>query len=92
MVLALIVATLADIGLAILLVAVSGFILQGVNNQGAMQPEAALLVLMVGFALAAPAVAWVLRSRQSNPKITLAIAYGPLIVAATLLLVEPIFV
>lgn len=58
----LVLITLADLGLAVLLVAVSGFILQGVNNTGPM-PGATLYVLFILGCLAAPALAWLLQGR-----------------------------
>lgn len=90
MVAALIVATVADFALALLLIAVSGFVLQGVNNEGAMMPEAVLFMLMVGFCIAAPGIGWALR--RTSPRITLAVAYGPLAVAAAVLLLEPMLI
>ena len=89
MVAALIVATVADVALALLLIAVSGFVLQGVNNEGAMMPEAILFTLMIGFCLAAPGIGWGLR--RARPRIALAVAFGPLAVAAAGLLLEPMF-
>lgn len=89
---ALIVATVADLGLAVLLIGVSGFILQGVNNQGPMMPEAIFLVLMIGLCLAAPAAAWFLRARQTSAHAVLAIGYAPLAIAALFLIAEPLFV
>jgi hypothetical protein len=88
---ALILATVADLALAALLVAVSGFVLQGVNNTGPMMPEAALLVGMIVLCLLAPVAAWVLRARAAGPAAVLGAACAPLALAAAALLVEPLF-
>ena len=89
MVAALILATVADLALALLLIAVSGFVLEGVNNEGAMMPEAILFALLIGFSVAAPGIGWALR--RTSPTISLVVAYGPLAIAAAVLLVEPMF-
>lgn len=90
MVAALVLATVLDLGLGLLLVATSGFLLQGVNNTGAMMPEAVFLVLMVALCVGAPLSAWLIRKRISSPAV-LALAYAPLIVAGVVLLAEPLF-
>jgi hypothetical protein len=43
----IVIAAVADLALGALLVAVSGFVLQGVNNTGPMMPEAIFYVLMI---------------------------------------------
>lgn len=58
----LILLTLADVGLGVLLIAVSGFMLQGVNNTGPA-PGATLYMLFIVPCLAAPALAWLLQGR-----------------------------
>lgn len=88
---ALVVASVVDLGLAVLLVGVSGFILQGVNNQGPMMPEAIFLMLMIALCLAAPAAAWLLRARQASPHVVLAIGYAPPAIAVLVLIAEPLF-
>ena len=60
----MILAIIADLLLAVLLTAVSGFILQGVNNTGAMMPEAALYVGFILLCIVASALAAILRKRQ----------------------------
>jgi hypothetical protein len=86
----LIVATIADLALGVLLVAVSGFILQGVNNTGPMD-GAIWFVLMLLLCFAAPVLGWVLRKRMPPPAV-LAIAFSPIIIGALVLLAEPLFV
>jgi hypothetical protein len=88
---ALIIATFLDFGLGVLLVSVSGFVLQGVNNTGPMMPDAVFFVLMILLCVSAPIAAWFLRKRFGFP-VVLAVAYSPLIVAGIALLVEPLFV
>lgn len=88
---ALIIATVADCCLGLLLVATSGFVLQGVNNTGPMMPDAVFYVLMIGLCFAAPVVAWALKNRLASPAV-LAIAYSPFIVMGLALLAEPLFV
>jgi hypothetical protein len=87
----LVIATLLDLGLGLLLVAVSGFILEGVNNTGAMMPDAVFLVLMIALCIAAPLAAWLLRKRLAASAVLL-LAYAPLMIAALVLLAEPLFV
>ena len=71
--------------------AVSGFILEGVNNTGPQMPMAAVLVAYVVFAVAAPIAAWRMRARAVRPGIVLALAYAPAAIAAATLLLEPVF-
>jgi len=87
---AVVIATVLDLGLGVLLVAVSGFVLHGVNNTGPLMPDAVLFVLMIGLCLGGPVAAWTLRKRIASPAV-LAIAYSPLIVMAVALLAEPLF-
>jgi MFS-type transporter involved in bile tolerance (Atg22 family) len=87
----LVIATLIDLALAGLMVGVSGFILEGVNNTGPQMPEAVLLVAFVVFCVAAPTLAWIGR-RQGWPGGRLAaIAFAPPVVAALVLLAGPLF-
>jgi hypothetical protein len=88
---ALVIATLLDLGLGLLLIAVSGFILEGVNNTGPMMPEAVFLIGMIVLCVGAPVAAWSLRRRLSAPAV-LALAYAPLLIAALVMLAEPLFV
>ena len=87
---ALLIATVLDVGMGLLLIGVSGFILQGVNNTGPMMPEAVLFVLMIALCVGAPSAAWFLRGRLA-PLAVLAIAYSPLVVAGLVLLAGPMF-
>jgi hypothetical protein len=89
---ALAIATLIDWALAALLVGVSGFILEGVNNTGPQMPVAALLVAFVVFSLAAPLVAWMMRHRALPPGLVLALAAAPIAIASATLLLEPVLV
>jgi len=84
----LIIVTLADLGLGALLIAVSGFILEGVNNTGPMVPESVLFVLMIALCFVAPLIAWVLRGR-SGPAAALGIAVVPLVIGLFSLLISP---
>jgi len=58
----LVLATVVDLAL----VAVSGVVLQGVNNTGPMMPEAALFVAFVALCVVAPVAAWILRARRTG--------------------------
>jgi len=84
----LIIVAIADYALALLLVAVSGFILEGVNNTGPMMPEAYFFVALIVAAVVAPTFALLMRRRLA-PRTALAIAAAPLICAAAALLVKP---
>ncbi len=92
MVAALLVGSLVDFALAALLIAVSGFVLEGVNNTGPMMPEAVLLTVFVAFCIVAPVAAWMMRGRGYRPGSFLALAYAPPVVAGLVLLTEPLFV
>jgi hypothetical membrane protein len=85
----LIIATIADLGLALFLVALSGFVLEGVNNTGPMMPEAIFYVLFILLCLGAPALAW-LRRRTLSPEAALGIAAIPLGLGMVALLVGPV--
>jgi hypothetical protein len=87
---ALLIAAVLDFGMGLLLISVSGFILQGVGNTGPMMPEAVFFVLMIALCLGLPAATWFLRRRLA-PLAVLAIAYSPLIVAGLVLLAGPMF-
>ena len=89
MVAILAIATVVDIGIAGLLVAVSGFILEGVNNTGPMS-GAAVFVAFVLFAVAAPIAAWVLRAIGYGPRVTLSLGLAPIVIGALALLLEPV--
>ncbi len=91
MVAILVIATLIDFALAALLVGVSGFILEGVNNTGPEMPAAAMLVAFIILCAAAPLAAWIMRKRAIRPSVTLALAYAPIVVAALVLVAEPYF-
>lgn len=88
----LVLATIADLGLAALLVAVSGFVLQGVNNTGPLMPEAAFYVASVALCVLAPAAAWILRARGARPAFVLWTAVAPLVVAAVVMAAEGVLV
>ena len=88
---ALIFATVLDFGLGLLLVAVSGFVLQGINNTGPLMPDAVFFVLMVGLCFGAPLTAWSVKKRIASLAV-LAIAYSPLTIMGVVLLVEPLLV
>ncbi len=87
----LIIATVLDLALGVLLISVSGFILQGVNNTGPAMPDAVLFVAMIILCFAAPLTAWLVRKRLPFP-VVLVIAYAPLLFAGIALLTEPAFV
>ena len=88
---ALIIATVLDLALGVLLISVSGFILQGVNNTGPLIPDAVFFVAMTIFCFAAPLIAWLVRKQLASP-IVVVIAFAPLMVAGIVLLAEPVFV
>ena len=83
-----IVAGLADIALGVLLIAVSGFILQGVYNTGPMLPEAVFYVIMMAWCFVAPLATWLSRSRL-QVQARLAIILSPLVIAGALLMISP---
>jgi hypothetical protein len=85
----LILATLIDLGLAALLIGVSGFVLEGVNNTGPSMPDAVILVAFIVFSIAAPLAAWARRS-HARPAVTLIIAWAPAAIASIVLLLEPL--
>jgi hypothetical protein len=86
MVAVLAIATVIDLGLAALLIAVSGFILEGVNNTGSM-PGAAWYVAFIVFCVAAPIAAWILR-RLAHPAAPLALAIAPIVIVSVVMLLE----
>ena len=83
------IATAIDIILAGFLVAVSGFILEGVNNTGPMQ-DAGWFVAFIIFCVVAPIAAWILRKRMPAA-VPLVLAFAPIVVGAVVLLLEPAF-
>lgn len=84
----LVVLAIANYALALLLVAVSGFILQGVNNTGPMMPEAYFFVALIIAAVVAPTFALLMRSHL-KPRTALTIAAAPLLCAAAASLIGP---
>lgn len=87
----LVLVTVADAALAILLIAVSGFVLEGVNGGGPEMPGAALFIAMIIVTLVAPFVAWGIRARAGDGAAVLTGAL-PLALAVLALLAEPLFV
>jgi hypothetical protein len=85
----LVLATVIDLALAALLISVSGFVLEGVNNTGPTMPDAAFLVAFIIFSVAAPLAAWARKSR-ARPATTLITAWAPPAIAAIALLLEPL--
>jgi hypothetical protein len=83
------IATVIDLGLAALLLAASGFILEGVNNTGPM-PGAEWYVAFVVFCLAAPIAAWILR-RRAHPAVPLALVIAPIVIAVIAMAAESLF-
>jgi hypothetical protein len=77
---------LADIAIGILLIAVSGFILQGVYNTGPMMSDAIFYVAFVIWCFAAPLLAFVFRRRLSPTASTL-IAASPAAIFLLLMIV-----
>ena len=84
----LLLAGLADVGLGILLIAVSGFILQGVNNTGPMMPEAVFYVIMMAWCFVAPIVVWLSRNRLAD-QASAAIILSPLAIFGIMLVISP---
>ncbi|TNF58974.1 MAG: hypothetical protein EP307_11330 [Rhodobacteraceae bacterium] len=84
----LVLAGLADVALGVLLIAVSGFVLQGVYNTGPMMPEAVFYVIMMAWCFLAPLVTWLSRSRL-GAQARVAIILSPLAVAGIMLLISP---
>lgn len=81
---ALIIVTILDLALGALLVAVSGFILQGVNNTGPID-GAAYFVLMMILCPAAALASWVLR-RRIGEGWAVGLALVPLVLGAVALM------
>jgi len=90
MVALLVIATVIDLVLAGFLVAVSGFILEGVNNTGPMQGAGWFMAFIV-FCVVAPTAAWILRKR-TPPAIPIVLALAPIAIGIIVLLAEPAFV
>lgn len=84
----LVILAIANYALALLLIAVSGFILQGVNNTGAMLPEAYFFVALIIAAVVAPTFVLLMRKRLT-PQTAIGIAAAPLLFAAAALLIGP---
>lgn len=77
----LILATIADIGIGILFIAVSGFVLQGVNNTGpGDMPTAVFFVGYIVLCFAAPLVAWLWKDLKDEWKQV--IAWSPVAIGA----------
>ena len=81
------VATVIDLGLAALFIAVSGFILEGVNNTGPL-PGAGWYVAFIVLCVAAPAAAWIVR-RRTHPAVPIICVLAPIAVAIVAILLEP---
>ncbi len=88
MVALLAIATAVDFILAGFLAAVSGFILEGVNNTGPMQ-GAGWFVAFILFCIVAPVAAWILRKR-TPPAVPLILSLAPVAVGIIVLLLEPV--
>ena len=91
MVAVLVAAAILEWGLAALLVAVSGFVIDGVNGTGPEMPAALLLTTFVIGTAAAPIAAWIMRARRIVPHLCVAVALAPLAIAGVVLLGEPFF-
>lgn len=91
MVIALVVAAIADFALGVLFVAVSGMAIYGVNNTGGDVSAAVVVIGMILLCFSAPLLGIWAYKRLPGPA-TLAIAYSPLIIGALLLVLEPLFV
>jgi len=91
MVAVLVAATVLDWALAALVVAVSGFVLEGVNGTGPRIPDAVLLVAFVVGALVAPIAAWTMKARHLGRRFYVSTAIAPLAIAGVVLLAEPLF-
>ena len=83
----LVLLTLADLALGVLLIAVSGYILQGVNNTGPL-PGSVWFVLFVILCFAAPAIAWGIRG-AAGPGWALAVAAVPAVIGLVMLAISP---
>ncbi len=91
MVAALLFGTIIDLAIAGVMVGVSGFVLEGVNNTGPQMPAAVFFVAFILFCIIAPIAAWVLRARAFRPATTLGVAFAPIIIGGAVLLAEPLF-
>lgn len=86
----LILATIAGFGLGILFIAVSGFVLQGVNNTGPQDKlTAALFVAFIVLCFAAPVAGWALRSSLPAAAVQ-AIAWSPVLIGVVVMMLEPL--
>jgi len=87
----LVLATIIDLGIGVLFIAVSGFVLQGVNNTGPeSMPTAVGFVAFVILCFAAPVAAWALRGRLPAAAVQ-AIVWSPVAVVALVSMLEPLF-
>lgn len=77
---------LADFAIGILLIAVSGFILQGVYNTGPMMPDAIFYVAFVIWCFAAPLLAFAFRKRLS-PMASMLVAGSPAAIFLLLMII-----
>lgn len=83
-----ILAVVVDIGLAVLLIAGSGFVLQGVNNTATFDSSAAFILAAIAVCLLAPVVAIVLH-RQGRANAALVAALLPVVGALLALTIPP---
>ncbi|MGB4949584.1 MAG: hypothetical protein WBO55_02975 [Rhizobiaceae bacterium] len=87
----LIIVTVIDFAIATLLVAVSGFVLEGVNGRGDHVGDILAFIAMIVICIAAPIAAWVLSSKL-RPACTIILAASPIILGLLALMLEPLFV
>lgn len=80
----LILATLADIVMALALLLVSPFVIKGVNNSGPQMPDALYFFLILLAAIAAPVVAWIWLERRHPGQAVLLAAAPPLLSVAVI--------
>jgi hypothetical protein len=77
---------LADIALCVLLAALSGFILHGVNNTGPIMPDAIFYLALLLWCFVAPLLAIILRNRIGGAA-RIALCSSPLAIFLFLLII-----
>jgi len=84
----LVLLAVADVALGVLLVYVSGFILQGVYNTGPVMPDAIFYVAFTIACFLAPLLLAIFRKRMATAA-KFGIVAAPLVLAAIVLLISP---
>ena len=87
----MVLATIADMVMALALLLVSPFVIKGVNNAGPQMPDALYFFLILFATLAAPLVAWIWRARL-GPALSLAVAAAPPLLALAVMFFDSLLI